>query len=105
MTVVGDTSAVVTLRNILDRETISVLDEASSLLGPLQRFARAAALDWERRAERLRAVLWRRRRRTAIGPRDGRGGDHGFASAEIEALKTRLSKIEARQRRKEGAAA
>ena len=43
----------VTLRNVLDRETISVLDEAASLFGPLRGFGRAAALNCERRAERL----------------------------------------------------
>ena len=103
LTVSGDTAAVVTLRNILDRETISVLDEAASLFGPLRRMARAAILNWERRATRLRA---------ALSPPTASGGGAGMGEAEaaelraqIEALKTRLSKVEARQRRKEGAAA
>ncbi len=105
--IAGDTSAVVALRNVLDREIISVLDEASSLLGPLQRFARAAALTWERRAERLRDLL-----RPARAVSDGLARAERDASAEnkdlraeIAALKTRLSKLEARQRRKEGQAA
>jgi predicted lipid carrier protein YhbT len=105
--IAGDTSAVVALRNILDREIINVLDEASSLLGPLQRFARAAALRWERRAERLRDVF------LPVGAvSDGLARAERDASAEnedlraeIQALKTRLSKLEARQRRKEGQAA
>ena len=103
--IAGDTAAVVTLRNILDRETISVLDEASSLFGPLRRMARAADLSWERRADAVCA--------TALAAAGGerRGGGERDAEAEpscareIEALKTRLSKLEARQRRKEGAAA
>jgi predicted lipid carrier protein YhbT len=104
LTVSGDTAAVVTLRNILDRETISVLDEASSLFGPLRRMARAAVLDWERRATRLRAAL--------APPNAGGESRAGLGEAEaaelraqIEALKARLSKLEAHQHRKEGAAA
>jgi predicted lipid carrier protein YhbT len=103
LTVSGDTAAVVTLRNILDRETISVLDEAASLFGPLRRMARAAILNWERRATRLQA---------ALAPPAARAEGAGLGEAEaaelraqIEALKTRLSKLEARQRRKEDAAA
>lgn len=103
LTVSGDTAAVVTLRNILDRETISVLDDASSLFGPLRRMARAAILNWERRAARLRA---------ALAPPAANGEGVGMDEAEaaelreqIEALKARLSKLEAHQRRKEGAAA
>ena len=103
LAVSGDTAAVVTLRNILDRETISVLDEASSLFGPLRRMARAAILNWERRATRLRA---------ALAPPTAGGEGAGMSEAEaaelraqIEALKARLSKLEAHQRRKEGAAA
>jgi O2-independent ubiquinone biosynthesis accessory factor UbiT len=103
LTVGGDTAAVVTLRNILDRETISLLDEASSLFGPLRRAARAAILNWERRATRLRS---------ALAPPAATGDGAGMSGAEaaalrdqIDGLKTRLSKLEAHQRRKEGAAA
>ena len=95
------------LRNVLDRETIDVLDEASSLFGPLRRFARAAALSWERRAERLRDLLMPVRSAGgggANGERDA-AAENEELRAEIETLKTRLSKLEARQRRKEGAAA
>jgi len=104
LTVSGDTAAVVTLRNILDRETISVLDEASSLFGPLRRMARAAVLDWERRATRLRAAL---APPNASGESRAGLGEAEAAElrAQIEALKARLSKLEAHQHRKEGAAA
>lgn len=103
LAVSGDTAAIVTLRNILDRETISVLDEASSLFGPLRRMARSAIVNWERRATRLRAAL----SPPAAGG-EGRGTDEAETDelrAQIESLKTRLSKLEARQRRTEGAAA
>jgi predicted lipid carrier protein YhbT len=104
--VAGDTSAVVALRNILDREPISVLAEAASLLGPLRGLGRAAALNCERRARRLRDLLRPVRAApdgVARAERDA-AADNGLR-AEIEALKTRLSKLEARQRRKEGEAA
>ncbi len=107
LVITGDTSAVVTLRNVLDRETIDVLDEASSLFGPLRRFARAAALSWERRAERLRDLLMPVRSAAGGGANGERdvAAENEVLRAEIETLKTRLSKLEARQRRKEGAAA
>jgi hypothetical protein len=65
--------------------------------------ARAAILNWERRATRLRS---------ALAPPAATGGGAGMSEAEaaelrdqIDALKTRLSKLEAHQHRKEGAAA
>ncbi len=105
--IAGDTSAVVALRNILDRETINVLDEASSLLGPLKRFVRAATLNWERRAQRMRELLLPARAASdgsADGGRDA-AAENNELRAEIETLKKRLSKLEVRQRRKEGEAA
>lgn len=103
LTVAGDMAAVVTLRNVLDRETISVLDDAASLLGPLHYIGRAAALRLERRATRLR---------DALAPASTAGDDTARLAAEaadlrsqMETLRVRLSKLEARQRRKEGAAA
>ena len=103
LAVSGDTAAIVTLRNILDRETISVVDEAASLFGPLRRMARTAILNWERRASRLR---------TALAPPQSGGDDTAARQPElvelrdeIETLKTRLAKLEAHRRRHEGAAA
>jgi hypothetical protein len=83
-----------------------VLAEAASLLGPLRGFGRAAALNCERRARRLRDLIRPVRAASdglARSERDA-AADNGLR-AEIEALKTRLSKLEARQRRKEGEAA
>jgi predicted lipid carrier protein YhbT len=103
LVVEGDAAAIVMLRNLLDRETISVLDEAASLFGPLKGFVRGAALRWEGRAERLGGFI-----RAAAGAEDRpRANDAAAAEnqalrAEIEALKTRLSKLEARRRREEG---
>jgi predicted lipid carrier protein YhbT len=102
--IAGDTSAVVALRNVLDRETIVLIDEASSLLGPLQRFARSAVLSWERRAERLRDLLLPPRA-APDGGADAAAAENERLRAENETLKKRLSKLEARQRRREGQAA
>jgi predicted lipid carrier protein YhbT len=102
LVVEGDTAAIVTLRNVLDRETISVLDEAASLFGPLKGFVRAAALRWEGRAERLRGLI-----RATAGAEERPPADDAAAAenqalrAEIEAVKTRLAKIEAQRRRRE----
>lgn len=104
--ITGDTSAVVALRNTLDRDTISLLDEATSLLGPLRRVGRRAALRWDRRAgllrDRLKAVVG-----TNAAQPEGRdvAAERDVLHAEIETLKSRLAKLEGRQRRKEGAAA
>lgn len=102
--IAGDTSAVVALRNVLDRETIVLLDEASSLLGPLQRLARSAVLSWERRAERLRDLLLPASA-ASDGVAEAAATENERLRAENETLKKRLSKLEARQRRKEGQAA
>ena len=99
----GDTAAIVTLRNILDRETTDVLDEASSLFGPLRRMARAAILNWERRVARLSAALAPQAANSAGA--ETHEAEAAELRAEIEGLKTRLAKLEARQRRREGAAA
>jgi predicted lipid carrier protein YhbT len=107
LSIVGDTSAVVALRNTLDRDTIDVLDEATSLLGPLRRVGRAAVLGAERRAERLRdrlvAVV---QRGVAPSPDAGRdvAAECDTLRTEVATLKTRLAKLEARQRRKEAEA-
>jgi len=103
LTVSGDTAAIVTLRNILDRETIRVVDEAASLFGPFRRLARTAILNAERRAARLRAAL---APPTAGGEdNEARAAEIAELKTEIEALKTRLAKLEASQRRREGQAA
>jgi len=56
MTVTGDTSAVVELRNILDRAEIDLLDDMASFLGPFAGYAARAlpaARDIARRAREL----------------------------------------------------
>ena len=104
--IAGDTSAVVALRNVLDRETDH--PARRSLLA-----ARSAATlrsrrrsQLERRAERLRDLLRSRAAaRTGVAPSAAARRKTRRLRAENETLKTRLSQLEARQRRKEGQAA
>ncbi len=105
--ITGDTSAVVALRNTLDRDSISLLDEAASLLGPLQRFGRAAALGWERLAAFLRNRFAAMGANSAVSAPAGRdfAAECDGLRAEIAVLNTRLAKLETRQRRREGPAA
>ena len=74
------------------------------MLGPLQRFARSAVLSWERRAERLRDLLLPPRA-ASDGGADAAAAENERLRAENETLRKRLSKLEARQRRREGQAA
>lgn len=105
LTITGDTSAVVALRNTLDRETIVLLDEVTALLGPLRRLGRAGALRWERRIGRLRDRLAARRAPLAPPPSADRSADSRALHQEIDAIKARLARLEARQRRTTDAAA
>jgi len=101
--ITGDTSAVLGLRNTLDREDFSLLDEATSLLGPFQRLGRRVVMRWEGRAERLRDRLQGMHKSSA--PAERPAADDAALRAEIETLKTRVAKLEARARRTEGPAA
>jgi predicted lipid carrier protein YhbT len=102
--ITGDTSAVVALRNTLDRETIALLDEATSLFGPFARVGRSAVLRWEGRAERFRDRL-AALPRPASEPERDLAAEFDALRAEIETLKSRLAKQEAQARRKQGVAA
>ncbi len=99
--ITGDTSAVVALHNTLDRASINLLDEAMSLLGPFGSAGRAAALRLERRMHGLRERFGPAR--PAAERRDD--GERDRLLAENAALKTRLAKLDVRQRRKQGASA
>jgi len=103
ISITGDTAAVVGLRNTLDRETISLADEAAALLGPFKRPGLAAARRLDRRAQQLRA---------RFAPPPAAGADsqslaaHNAAlRAEVETLKAWLAKHEVRNRRAGEAAA
>jgi predicted lipid carrier protein YhbT len=103
ISIVGDTSAVVALHNTLDRESINLLDEATSLLGPFRRAGRTAVLNWERRVGRLRARFGAVR--AAVPDRSDVVAERDRLLAENAALASRLAKLQVRQRRKEGAGA
>lgn len=108
LTVTGDTALIVALRNTLDGEEISLLDDVLAFLGP---FAEPAA--------RLVAVADDVARRLAERAHDGLRSLHNLAHdnhdlegeaealrSEIATLKTRLAKLETRAvKSKETAAA
>ena len=104
ITITGDTSAVVALRNTLDREEISLMDEAMALLGPLRGVGRRTVLRWEGRAARLRDRIIAMRAPDAPDEHD-LAAEFGSLRAEIETLKSRLAKQEILARRKQGVAA
>ncbi|CAA6606174.1 conserved hypothetical protein [Rhodospirillaceae bacterium LM-1] len=98
LTVTGDTALIVALRNTLDGEEISVLDDVLAFLGP---FAQPAA--------RLIAVADEMAKRLALRAQDGLRSLHDMAHdhhnpeaeadalrTEISGLKTRLAKLETR---------
>lgn len=107
LAITGDTSAVVALRNTLDRETIILLDEVTALLGPFRRLGRAGALRWERRIGRMRDCLAALHAPALPPPQPARDGnaDYQDLRREIETIKARLASLEARQRRKASAVA
>ena len=103
----GNTSVIVGLRNLLDREELSLAEELGALCGPLRPAARAVAklldpmLDWF--GERVAAM-----HRTLHPLR----GDDRDVTAELErcrgelsALNARLASLEARQKRRDEKAA
>ena len=99
--ITGDTAAVVTLRNLLERDAVDVFATATGLFGPFDGLVRRAAGALDRR---LLAV---RRHLAAIHAdlhRDMRD-DRVLAmraerlDADIRALSARVAKLEARNRR------
>jgi predicted lipid carrier protein YhbT len=108
LTVTGDTALIVALRNTLDGEEISLLDDVLAFLGP---FAQPTA--------RLIALADDVAKRLAVRAQEGLHSLHNLAHdnhdpeaevnalhSEIDSLKTRLAKLETRAAKsKENAAA
>lgn len=107
ITISGDTSVIVALRNTLDREEIRLMDDAFSLLGPFAEPAGKLAAIMDGAAKRVR------RRLTEFHATLHKGGENGGRDLaaecdnlreELHALQTRLAKSELRNRRKEAEA-
>lgn len=103
LVVSGDTAVVVGLRNVLDREELSVARELGALCGPFRRPARAAAQFADRALDGLgRRVAAMHR---TLHPSESHGRDVAAevdrCRTEVAALTARLAALEARQRRRD----
>ena len=99
----GNTAVIVGLRNVLDREELSVAAELGALCGPFRPPARAVAQALDRALDRIGERI-AAMHRTLHPP----GGDDRDVGAELErcrreigALTARLAALEARQKRRD----
>ncbi len=102
LVITGDTSAIVGLRNTLDREEIDLFADITGIFGP---FAKPAgrvltALGRAREAARNRVAAVHELFHDAdAGAADWKAEREGL-NAEIKTLKTRLAKLEVREKKK-----
>ena len=100
--ITGDIEAIVSLRNALDRETVNVFKAATTLFGPGERAARRVALMLERRLTAAHQRLTMGHEALHAARRE----EHPVTAycerveAELQALRTRMAKIEAQTRRR-----
>jgi predicted lipid carrier protein YhbT len=100
--ITGNTSVVVALRNTIDREEINLLDDITAPLGPFARPVRKIAALMNRASERINerlAEIVEKRTHSSAAK-----SENDTLRTEIQALKTRLAKIEAHSQRKKAAA-
>ncbi len=95
--ITGDSNAVVTLRNLVDRDGIDVLAAATAVFGPFDRPARAAV----RVIERHLALARDRVAALHAGLHAARGDERSAAAMAAERARTELRKLEARLTRLE----
>ncbi len=107
LTISGDTSLIVGLRNVLDRDELMLADEIARAFGPLAPPARALARALDHVLERVGTRLAAMHR--TLHPPSGSGADLEAqlerCRGEIEALAARLGRLEARQKRRDEKAA
>ena len=99
--ITGSTTVIVALRNTLDREEILLRDDIAALFGPLERPARRAARLFgtalghaHTRVAAIHAGL-----HAAEAPGRDLAAEHDALHAEVKALKTRLARLDVRQKR------
>ena len=99
----GDTSAIVGLRNVLDREELNVAAELGALCGSFRPAARTLARSLDRALDRLGARVAAMHRTLHPPVADDRdlGAELERCRSEIGALTARLAAIEARQKRRD----
>jgi predicted lipid carrier protein YhbT len=106
ITITGDTSVVVALRNTLDREEISLLDDITAMCGPAANPARKAMVRINKIMEGVkRSMKHAAERRHPHDPSET-DAKHECARLqdEIKALKFRLAKFEVRGKRMDASA-
>jgi predicted lipid carrier protein YhbT len=98
----GDTAVIVALRNTLDGEEISLMNDVLSFLGPFARPAERAIAFLDSAASRFEASL-KSLHRAAHGGRDA-DAQHDKLKEEVATLKARLAKLESKRGHAGGAA-
>lgn len=104
--ITGSTAVIVAVRNTLDREEIRLKDDIAALFGPLERPARRSARLIESGFGRARAgvaALHAALHRAEAPGRD-LAAECDALRAEVKALKTRIAKLDVRQKRADAAA-
>lgn len=104
--ITGSTAVIVAVRNTLDREEIMLRDDIAALFGPLERPARRAGRLIEAGLGRARAGVagLHAALHAAEAPARDLAAECDALRVEVKALKTRLAKLDVRQRRSDTAA-
>ncbi len=108
LTMTGDTEAVVALRNTLDREPLDTLGAVAALAGPFAGPARQVLAFVGERARKVKdhlAEVHGTLHRADEGQAREQAALNERLRTELDDLRTRLAKLEGRQRRKESATA
>lgn len=101
LTLTGDTSVVVALRNALERNPIDSLGSVASLFGPFAPLAQKAMLRADRAMVNLADALGQNpQNETLAASVEKQQNENEKLRADIDDLKSRLAKMEAWQRRK-----
>ncbi|HUX72440.1 MAG TPA: SCP2 sterol-binding domain-containing protein [Steroidobacteraceae bacterium] len=102
LAICGNSSVIVGLRNVMDREQLCLADEIAALLGPLGAPARALARRCDPILDRIgaRAAAWHRGLHPPSAAAVDATAELDRCRGEIAALTARLAKLEARERRR-----
>ncbi len=101
LTLTGDTSAVVALRNALERNPVDSMGAVASLFGPFAPLAQKAMLRADKAMVGIADALGQNPQNATLAASVERQEEaNGKLRAEIDDLKSRLARMEAWQRRK-----
>lgn len=102
LVITGDTAAIVALRNTLDREEIDLFSDITGMFGPLAKPVGRAltTLGRVREEARNRVAAIHESFHDADAGATGWKAERDTLEAEIKSLKTRLAKLEVREKKK-----